>query len=143
MGPLTGATPPAARQKLIDAFTAAPPGAVLISQISAGGIGLNIQAASVIIVCEPQFKPSSENQAIARARRMGQLRAVQVHRLLSLDSIDQRVVQILAEKQAVFDHYAHPSDLAAASGDAIDPRVALRLVSDERTRLGIATPAST
>lgn len=143
IGPLTGATPPSARQRLIDTFTAAPPGTVLISQISAGGIGLNIQAASVIILCEPQFKPSTENQAIARARRMGQLRAVQVHRLLSLDSIDLRVVEILTEKQGDFNNYARLSDLAAASGDAIDPRVALRLVSDERTRLGIATPAST
>jgi hypothetical protein len=104
----------------------------------AGGVGLNIQAASVVILCEPQFKPSTENQAIARARRMGQLKTVQVHRLLNPDSIDERILEILEAKTAVFDDYARESDLADASGDAIDPRAALRIVSDERKRLGLA-----
>ena len=140
-GPITGATPPAARQGLVDEFTAAAPGAVLVSQIVAGGVGLNIQAASVVILCEPQFKPSTENQAIARARRMGQLKTVQVHRLLNPDSIDERILEILEAKTAVFDDYARESDLADASGDAIDPRAALRIVSDERKRLGL--PSST
>jgi SNF2 family DNA or RNA helicase len=136
-GPITGATSPVARQCLVDEFTAAAPGAVLVSQIIAGGVGLNIQAASVVILCEPQFKPSTENQAIARARRMGQLKTVQVHRLLNPDSIDERILEILEAKTTVFDDYARESDLADASGDAIDPRAALRLVSDERERLGL------
>lgn len=136
-GPLTGATTPAARQDLVDDFTNAPASSVLISQIAAGGIGLNIQAASVVILCEPQFKPSAGNQAVARARRMGQLKAVQVHRLLNPDSIDERVEEILEGKVDVFNRYARASDLAAASVDAVDGRAALRIVSDERRRLGV------
>ena len=82
-GPLTGSVPAAARQVIVDQFSAAAHGAVLISQIVAGGVGLNIQAASVVVICEPQLKPTTEWQAIARAHRMGQLESVQVHRLLS------------------------------------------------------------
>ncbi|MCB1007026.1 MAG: DEAD/DEAH box helicase, partial [Acidimicrobiales bacterium] len=52
-GPLTGSTPPAERQRLIDALSAHPGGAVLTAQIEAGGVGLNMQAASVVVICEP------------------------------------------------------------------------------------------
>ncbi len=58
---------------MVDQFSAAGHGAVLVSQIVAGGVGLNIQAASVVVICEPQLKPTTEWQAIARAHRMGQL----------------------------------------------------------------------
>lgn len=57
-GPLTGSVPAAARQVKIDQFSAAGYGAVLVSQIVAGGVGLNIQAASVVVICEPQLKPA-------------------------------------------------------------------------------------
>ena len=64
---------------------------MLVSQIQAGGVGLNIQAASVVIICEPQVKPTTEDQAVARSHRMGQVRTVQVHRLLTPDSVDERM----------------------------------------------------
>ena len=76
--------------------------AVLLSQIEAGGVGLNIQAASVVVLMEPQWKPSTENQAIARVYRMGQTRRVIVHRLLARDSIDERLTDVLRKKQEIF-----------------------------------------
>ncbi len=45
----------------------------------------------MVILCEPQVKPTLEHQAVARAHRMGQVRTVQVHRLLAEDSVDQRL----------------------------------------------------
>ena len=78
MEPITGAITPQRRQEIVDEFTKAEDGAVLVSQVQAGGTGLNIQCASVIIFCEPQIKPSIENQAISRAYRMGQVRDVLV-----------------------------------------------------------------
>jgi superfamily II DNA or RNA helicase len=137
-GPLTGAMRPQARQELVDAFTAAPAGAVLVAQVIAGGVGMNIQAASVVIMCEPQLKPSTENQAIARAHRMGQLKPVQVHRLLNPDSIDERIEELLQEKAGVFSEYARDSELASAADGAVDSRVALKLIQGERDRLGVA-----
>ena len=48
-----------------------------------------MQAASVVILAEPQWKPTTESQAIARCHRTGQIRPVDVHRLLAEDSVDR------------------------------------------------------
>ena len=69
-----------------------------------------IQKASIVIMCEPQYKPSIENQAIARAYRIGQTSNVTVYRLLNGKTIDERILQIIKEKQALFDAYADKSD---------------------------------
>ena len=108
-GPITGSISPQSRQEIIDAFSNHAGGAVLLSQIMAGGTGLNIQKASIIILCEPQFKPSIENQAIARAYRIGQTSNVDVHRLLCEKTVDERILQMVKEKQALFDSYADKS----------------------------------
>lgn len=108
-GIIRGSVPSSQRQEMIDEFEKAPAGSVLISQIEAGGTGLNIQAASVVVICEPQFKPSTENQAISRSYRMGQARNVIVHRLLCEDTIDEKLLTILQKKQAIFDNYAEKS----------------------------------
>ena len=144
-GPLTGSTPAEDRQKLVDEFTAVDGHAVLVSQIQAGGVGLNMQAASVVVLTEPQWKPSAEEQAIARCHRMGQVRRVHVHRLLAEDSVDQRMLEVLAEKGALMDAYVRESDLKDASVDAVDasshgaPDDERRIVAGERARLGLAS----
>ena len=112
MEPITGSVSPARRQEIIDEFDKAPAGSALVAQIQSGGTGLNIQSASVVILCEPQLKPSIENQAISRAYRMGQARSVLVYRLLCDDTVDERIVNILAAKQAEFDAFADESKAA-------------------------------
>jgi SNF2 family DNA or RNA helicase len=141
-GPITGDVPPAKRQSLVDAFSDAGQRSVLVSQIQAGGIGLNIQAASVVILCEPQVKPTTEAQAIARAHRLGQIRTVQVHRLLVADSVDQRMLEILDSKARLFDEYARRSDIAASSPEAMDiseVSLARAVVAKEQERLAMQT----
>ncbi len=136
-GPITGAVPPTRRQDVVDAFTAHPGPAVLLAQIQAAGIGLNLQAASVVVLCEPQLTPTSEEQAIARAHRMGQVRPVQVHRLLAVDTVDERITDLLAGKRADFDAYARRSDLAEAAHAAVDVTfgdLGKRLVAEEQAR---------
>jgi superfamily II DNA or RNA helicase len=143
-GPLTGSMLPPLRQELVDSFAAAKGHAVLVSQIQAGGVGLNMQAASVVILCEPQVKPTLETQAIARAHRMGQIRRVQVHRLLVADSVDQRMLEILEAKKGLFDAYARRSDTAESIPGAVDVSPAAlsrRIVDTERERLGLAVAA--
>ncbi|MFD7068760.1 DEAD/DEAH box helicase [Streptomyces sp. NPDC059913] len=137
-GPLSGRLAAAGRQRLIDDFTATDGHAVLLSQIQAGGVGLNMQAASVVILCEPQIKPTMEHQAVARAHRMGQIRTVRVHRLLATDSVDQRMLDILARKERLFDLYARRSDVAETTPDAVDVSdgaLARRIVEEEQQRL--------
>jgi SNF2 family DNA or RNA helicase len=120
LGPLTGSTPPIRRQAMVDEFSHRRGPAVLVSQIQAGGVGLNIQAASVVILTEPQWKPTIEDQAIARCHRMGQVRSVDVHRLLAEDTVDQRMLEILAAKAVLFDEYVRRSELKDHSPDAVD-----------------------
>lgn len=137
-GPLTGSVPAAARQVLVDNFSKAAEGAVLVAQIIAGGVGLNIQAASVVVICEPQLKPTSEWQAIARAHRMGQLDTVQVHRLLSEASIDERIVDMLARKRALFEEFARVSVTAESAPEAFDvseAHLARDIIAAERERI--------
>lgn len=137
-GPLSGSTSPSGRQDMIDEFSAAAPGSVLVAQIIAGGVGLNIQAASVVVICEPQLKPTTEWQAIARARRMGQLDVVQVHRLLSEDGVDAALVRMLARKTRTFADFAAVSDTASASVQAVDiseSQLIAQVLADERARL--------
>ncbi|WP_042373032.1 DEAD/DEAH box helicase [Streptacidiphilus neutrinimicus] len=143
-GPLSGGTSAGARQEIVDAFTTCGGSAVLLSQIQAGGVGLNLQAASVVVLCEPQVKPALEQQAIARAHRMGQTRRVRVHRLLTPDSVDQRVLTLLGHKERLFDAYARRSDAAELSPEALDvadTSLARQIIEEEQQRLA-AQPIS-
>ena len=110
MEPITGSLSPEERQSIIDKFNDAPSGTILPAQIQSGGTGLNIQTASVVVICEPQFKPSIENQAISRCYRMGQSRSVLVYRLLCEHTIDEKIVDVLKQKQKIFDEYADKSE---------------------------------
>ncbi|MFC5645729.1 DEAD/DEAH box helicase [Kitasatospora cinereorecta] len=140
-GPIDGSLPAARRQDVVDQFAAVPGHAVLLAQIQAGGVGLNIQAASVVVLCEPQVKPTMESQAVGRAHRMGQLRRVQVHRLLVADSVDQRMLEILRAKNQLFDEYARRSEVAESTPEAVDvseQSLAVRIVEEEQLRLAAA-----
>ena len=146
LGPLTGSVTGPRRQELVDQFSTRREPAVLVSQIEAGGVGLNIQAASVVIIAEPQWKPSTEEQAIARCHRMGQIRPVEVHRLLTENSVDEHMLAILARKSAVFASYIRPSAMKDATPAAVDTSAASasqaaqedRIIELERRRLGLA-----
>lgn len=102
------------RQEVIDEFSESVDQTVLLSQIDAGGVGLNIQVANIVILCEPQWKPSTEQQAISRSYRMGQTRKVIVYRLLTKDSIDESMMLILHHKEELFQKYAEDSLIAAS-----------------------------
>ena len=117
---ITGDTSGAQRQQIIDEFSTDPTATVLVSQIEAGGLGINLQAAQVVVLMEAQFKPSIEWQAIARVHRMGQSRSVMVHMLLARNTIEERLVQLIAEKTQIFKHFAHDSSVRDASLMAVD-----------------------
>lgn len=143
-GPIAGDVPATDRQAIVDEFARIDGHAVLLAQVQAGGTGLNIQAASTVVICEPQVKPSLEDQAIARLHRMGQTRLVQAHRLLVEDSVDQRMVEMLAGKAALFDEYARRSDTADGSPEAVDisdVELARTVVATEQERLARKTMA--
>ena len=133
MEPINGSMSPAKRQEIIDAFQNAPAGQVLPAQMIAGGTGLNIQSASVVVLCEPQLKPSIERQAISRAYRMGQARNVLVYRLLAEGTVDEKVMDLLTEKQAIFDAFADKS--IAAENMEVDNKTFGNIIQEEIDRI--------
>lgn len=150
---ISGDVAPAQRLALIDRFQAAEGFGVLAAQIDAGGVGLNLQAASVVVLMEPQWKPSTEAQAIARAHRMGQTRRVVVHRMLTRHAVDETLWELVGQKQQLFDVLVRDSAVAGASADAVDPSVALaeeaqaqqslsaQVLATERARFGLGPVA--
>lgn len=134
LGEITGSTPAPERQVLLDRFADAPGGGFLLCQVQAGGTGLNIQAASVVIFCEPQIKPSLTRQAVSRVYRMGQVQNVLVYHLLCVNTVDEAVTRILEEKQAEFDLFAEESVLADAADSLEDREWIRRLIEEEHRK---------
>ena len=116
---LTGATPPAARGDVVARFQAhAVP--VLLVSLKAGGVGLNLTAADTVIHFDPWWNPAVEEQATARAHRIGQPSTVFVYRFVVEGSIEARIGDLQARKAALIDSVLS-SDAAQApkftSGD--------------------------
>jgi SNF2 family DNA or RNA helicase len=124
---ITGSTNGTQRQRLIDEFSSRPDCPVLVSQVDAGGLGVNLQAAQVVILMEAQFKPSTEWQAIARVHRMGQSRAVLVHRLLARKTIEERLVELIEMKAHLFETYADKSSIRDVSAMAVNPAAGISI----------------
>ena len=134
IGVITGNTEVAKRQALIDRFTDEPDGSVLVCQVQAGGTGLNMQTASVVIFCEPQIKPSLTNQALSRVYRMGQVRNVLVYHLLCENTVDEAMVRLLESKQQEFDAYAEESVMAEATENLMDGEWIQSFIVEENKR---------
>ncbi len=99
---LTGRMSTAARDDAVALFAADPGRRVLVASLRAGGLGLNLTAASVVFHFDRWWNPAVETQAEDRAHRIGQTRPVQVFAYLTPDSIEQRIGEILIEKRALF-----------------------------------------
>jgi len=97
---LTGDTPPEARGALVARFQAGEE-PVLLASLKAGGTGLNLTAADTVIHLDPWWNPAVEEQATARAHRIGQTRTVFVYRLIAEGSIEERMRELQARKAAL------------------------------------------
>ena len=139
VGRIQGGVPPKQRQKYIDKLGSAPSGSILLAQIDSGGTGLNIQAANIVILCEPQWKPSTINQAVSRVYRMGQTKNVQVFHMLSEESLDETILEMLDYKQSIFNTYADESFVAesfeAKENEVNEKVLGNQIIKRERERL--------
>jgi len=134
---ITGSVNAEERQNIIDRFYSAGAGSVLACQIQAGGIGLNIQTASVVIFCEPQIKPSLQEQAIGRVYRMGQVRNVLVRHLLCEHTVDERIRDLLERKQDIFEQYADSSVMGEENRKRDSQSVIQNIIDEERKVHGV------
>lgn len=125
---LTGRMSAAARDDALGQFAAEPDRRVLVASLRAGGVGLNLTAASVVFHFDRWWNPAVETQAEDRTHRIGQTRPVQVFAYLTPDSIEQRIGKILQEKRALFADLI--DGVATASLRRLDLPTLLRAVSN-------------
>ncbi len=100
---LTGQTPPRERGAVVKRFqvqdeTSAP---ILLASLKAGGVGLNLTAADTVIHLDPWWNPAVEEQATARAHRIGQDQPVFVYKLVVEGSIEERMLELQERKAAL------------------------------------------
>jgi len=94
---LTGASQN--RAEIVQAFQSDPDPCVFLLSLKAGGSGLNLTAASYVILYDPWWNPAVENQAIDRAHRIGQTQPVMAYRLLARNTIEEKIQRLQQQKQ--------------------------------------------
>lgn len=140
---LNGSTSKTARDKMIERFQTPQPPAehgpqaaaaksdqpnVFILSLKAGGVGLNLTAANHVFHFDRWWNPAVENQATDRAYRMGQTRDVQVHKFISLGTLEERIDEMLENKQQLSDNVISTSEgwITELSTDALKDLFTLR-----------------
>ena len=95
---ITGSTPSQDRQEMTKAFNQGERDVFLIS-LKAGGVGLNLTGADTVVLVDLWWNPAVESQAIGRAHRMGQEQAVEVYRLVTRGTIEEKIQELQEEKK--------------------------------------------
>jgi len=95
---------------------------VFLISLKAGGFGLNLTEADYVFILDPWWNPAAESQAIDRTHRIGQEKPVNVYRLVSADTIEEKVVALQERKRDLFDAVVGQSSNVAAPLSADDIR---------------------
>ncbi|MCF2944492.1 DEAD/DEAH box helicase [Paenibacillus tarimensis] len=130
---LNGSTPKTQRDRMVERFQsrglpASEQPNVFILSLKAGGVGLNLTAANHVFHFDRWWNPAVENQATDRAYRMGQTRDVQVHKFISLGTLEERIDEMLENKQQLSDNVISSSEswITELSTDALRELFSLR-----------------
>lgn len=117
---LTGSTPVDVRQGLVDEFTEDETIPAFLLSTKAGGMGINLTAASVVILFDQDFNPHNDRQAADRAYRIGQKRDVQIVKLISRGTIEEDMLKLGETKLALDEAVAGDSDgdVEASAGES-------------------------
>ena len=98
-----------AREKALDSFESDPEMRVFLLSTRSGAIGINLTSANHVILFEPFLSRNVEKQAIGRVWRMGQLRPVQVHRLVACHTLEERIVNQQARQETESETWSRES----------------------------------
>ncbi len=124
---LTGSTSKEERQRLMEAFNQDEVPVFLIS-LKAGGTGLNLTAASIVIHFDPWWNIAAQNQATDRAHRIGQKNQVVVFRLIAKDTIEEKILLLQEKKQELAGQILEGEAVSAA---AMTREELLEILTDE------------
>ena len=128
---LHGGTPQKQRQGIIDTFQRADGAApILILSLKAGGVGLNLTAATHVFHYDRWWNPAVENQATDRAYRIGQTRTVVVHKYLVRGTLEERIDQMIEQKTELAENIIGAGERWLTELDTDDLREILQLRTD-------------
>jgi SNF2 family DNA or RNA helicase len=122
---LDGSTPPVERKRRVDAFQSGE-GDVFLISLKAGGTGLNLTAADYVIHLDPWWNPAVEDQASDRAHRMGQQKPVTIYRLVTSNTIEEKILALHAQKRDLADSLLEGGDASAR----LDANALLQLLKE-------------
>ena len=125
---LHGRVPRRARDGMVERFQAPGGSPVFVVSLKAGGTGLNLTAASHVIHLDRWWNPAVEDQATDRAYRIGQRSAVQVHKLVSTGTVEERIDELISAKRELAQRVVGAGEdwLTELSTTALRDLVALR-----------------
>ena len=101
---LVGSTKVDERIEMVEKFNNDPTVKVFLISLKAGGTGLNLTGADIVIHYDPWWNISTENQATDRAYRIGQKKNVQVYKLITKDSIEEKIYELQKKKEKLMDN---------------------------------------
>jgi SNF2 family DNA or RNA helicase len=115
------------RQKQIDAFQTDPEVSIAVASLTAAGVGLNLQAASNVVLAELSWTSAEQAQAIDRVHRIGQAEPVTAWRIIAAHTIDAKIAELIDSKASLAARALDGSDeeIVAASSVQLDALVAL------------------
>jgi superfamily II DNA or RNA helicase len=132
---LHGGTPIRERESMVASFQAGDFPVFLLS-LKAGGTGLNLTGADHVIHVDRWWNPAVEEQATDRAYRIGQTKPVQVHRLITRGTIEEKIAELLARKRGLADAVLGSGEAALTELDDDELRDLVTLRRDEDRRHG-------
>ena len=91
------------RQACVERFQNDPECRLFLISLKAGGVGLNLTAADYVFILDPWWNPAVEAQAVDRAHRIGQARQVFAYRLITRDTVEEKVLQLQQTKRNLAD----------------------------------------
>jgi SNF2 family DNA or RNA helicase len=98
------------RREEISRFKEDPTCEVFVASLLAAGLGIDLSSASVVIHYDRWWNPAKENQATDRVHRIGQTRGVQVFKLVSKHTIEERIHQLIEKKMGLFEETIKKDD---------------------------------
>lgn len=123
------------RQQAIDAFNADPDVAIAVCSLTAAGVGLNMQAASNVVLAELSWTAAEQTQAIDRVHRIGQDEPVTAWRIIAAHTIDTKIAELIDAKQSLAARALDGAQVDATSSDSVQQSALMHLL---RQALGAA-----
>jgi superfamily II DNA or RNA helicase len=98
------------RMERINCFNNTPEIPIFLISLKAGGVGINLTSADIVIHTDPWWNPMVEEQASDRVHRMGQQKQVMVYKLITMGTVEEKLVKLQSRKKAVFDAIVQSND---------------------------------